>query len=1798
MTNEILLNSLDGAEIAVIGMDGRFPGASNIEQYWQNLRDGVESLVTYTDEELRAAGVPESLLRHPHYVKSGAPLDKMEWFDAAFFGFGPRDAAIMDPQHRHFLEVAWGALEQAGYDPARFDGRVGVFGGSGHNAYMPYNLLTNPELVQSIGLFLLRHTGNDKDFLTTRVSYLFDLKGPSVNVQTACSTSLVAIHLAGQSLLNGECDMALAGGVTIELPHRQGYLYHEGEIVSPDGHCRSFDHRSEGARFGSGVGVVALRRLEDAIRDGDMIRAVIRGSAVNNDGAGKVNYLAPSVDGQAAAIAEAIAIANVPPESISYVETHGTGTRIGDPIEVTALTQAFRAAGADQNGFCAIGSAKTNIGHLDTAAGVAGFIKVVESLKHRQIPASLNFEKPNPMIDFENSPFFVNAERREWPQGAAPRRAGISSLGVGGTNAHIVLEEAPELEPSSGSRPSQLLLFSAKTAAALDSVTANFADFLRRNPAVNLADAAYTLQVGRAQMPHRRAVAVCDVEDAIHVLTEKPKRRLFTANPGDAAPDVVFMFPGGGAQYPNMGRDLVESEPLARQIVDECLALLRGQLDEDLRPLMFPEPGQEEAAARLLQRPSLNLPAIFIIEYALARLWQSWGVQPAAMTGHSMGEYTAACLAGVLSLADALKIVAWRGQLFETLPDGAMLSVSAAEDVVRSLLAGGLDIAVINAPELCVVSGKAEEIERMTAVLDEQAIEYRRIKINVAAHSAMLDPILEEFRRRLQTIRFHPPQIPYIANVTGDWARPDEVTTPDYWVRHLRHTVRFADGLGRLMDGQPHRIFLEVGPGTTLSSLAWMHPARQRSQTILASLRHPKEQASQRDAPDLQFALTTLGRLWLAGATVDWAGFYERETRHRIPLPTYPFERQRYWIEPGTTLFSGAEAGPPPLAKLPNMDDWFYAPVWEQANLPANAETGSHSWLIFADELGVGAAVRSTINSQQLTVNGQRAVIVTPGERFRRMGDYAYEINPRARVDYGALMAALAGRGLLPSRVLHLWLLNHRLPGETGLRAFYRNQDLGFYSLLFLAQALGEMDLPAPLHVTAVANGVYAVHDEPVRYPEKATLLGPCLVIPREYPDITCALVDVAVDDVAGLAEKLAAETAVAENGVFAWREDGRYRREFSRRQFSRPETFPICPGATVLVTGGTGGIGSALADHLAAAGVNVVAVSRSRYSVDSGQYSVADPSLNTDYRTVPTVLRADVTSREQMAAAIAAARARFGRIDGVIHAAGTLRDGPIQLKSPLDAEAVLGPKVRGAFLLAELLADDPPDFMVLFGSTSAAIGPAGQVDYVAANEFLNAFSCSEFEGLASRTRLITLNWGVWQRVGMAAAAAVRLGLAANEDLPGDPVDHPLLEKLALADGREQIFTPRYGVDSHWLLAEHRLRGGAALVPGTGYLEMARAAFHCSVGSDRYSVGSNHCSVEIRDLFFVSPLAASEGRRRDVQVKLAADWDGFAFTVSSRSSAGWVEHARATMGEVTAARPEPLDLAAIAARCDRGETRFAPGEQATQQERFLDFGPRWKNLRQVCLGDGEALARLELLPDYADDLATFTLHPALMDLATSFGLPLLPGYADGEDFYVPWSYRRVRVFAPLAIRVASYVRLHPKSTPELPQFDVMVTDGAGQVLVEIEGFTLKRVAAAEMRVDGTATAVIQTTESSLLKLGLTDGILPEEGARALARVLAGETPPQLFVTSLDLDALIGQANRANEAADGGFKLARPELQSVFAAPRNGVEERLAQVWQELLGIDQVGIDDDFFELGGHSLIAARLFTRIKKLFGV
>jgi len=1370
VSNSDTQNSLEG--IAIIGMSGQFPGAKNIDKFWHNLRNGIESVSYFTEQELAHAGVDAAVLKDPNYVKAKAVLEDIELFDASFFGFSPREAEITDPQHRFFLECAWSAIENAGYNTETFEGSISVYAGaSGMNTYFLNNLYSNHDLRQSVGDYQL-FVANDKDFLPTRVSYKLNLKGPSVAVQTACSTSLVAICLACESLLNYKSDLAIAGGVSIMVPQQIGYLYQEGMILSPDGHCRAFDAKAQGTVIGSGVGIVVLKRLEDALADGDYIHAVIKGSAINNDGSAKVGYTAPSVNGQAEVIAEAMAMAEVEPETITYIEAHGTGTPLGDPIEIAALTQAFRAS-TQKQGFCAIGSVKTNVGHLDTAAGITGLIKTVLALKHKLLPPSLHFEVPNPEIDFTNSPFYVNAKLWEWKADSTPRRAGVSSFGIGGTNAHVVIEEAPIVETSGESRPKQLLVLSAKTSSALDTATANLLEHLKQHPDLNLADVAYTCQIGRRALGHRRMLVCCDRDDAVSALLTLEPKRVKTSFQLSRERPIVFMFPGQGAQYVNMALELYQVESVFREQVDLCSELLLPQLGLELRQVFYPNEDQAEVATQQLQQTAITQPALFVIEYALAKLWMHWGVRPQAMIGHSIGEYVAACLAGVFSLSDALALVAARGRLMQKLPGGDMLAVPLPEKEVQPLLDKQLSLAAINGPSLCVVSGSTDAVEQLKGKLSEQGVESCLLHTSHAFHSEMMEPILGQFTEQVKRVKLQPPQIPYISNVTGTWITAAEAKNPNYWAKHLRSSVLFKQGLQKLLK-EPERVLLEVGPGQTLSRLARLHPD-QCTEFVLSSLRHPHDQQS-----DVGFLLNTLGQLWLAGIQIDWSKFYANEKRHRLPLPTYPFERQRYWIEPQKQV-NVLNTPQKLLGKKTDVADWFYIPKWQQSTQPLLEQGLTEQklcWLVFIDGCGLGCQV-----VKQLEQGGHDVITVTVGEQFNQLSERGYTINPRQRDDYDALIEALYALTQTP-QIVHLWNVTPNSKTQERINLFEESQEIGFSSLLFLAQALGKQNL-TDLKIAVVSNNMQQVTDEEVLCPEKATLLGPCKVIPQEYPQITCRSIDVVIPESGTSQEKKLIEQLIAElnakasDNVVAYRQEHRLVQTFESVRLDEvvAGTTSLRERGVYLITGGLGGIGLVLAEYLAqTVQAKLILVGRSAFPDRDewvGWLATHDEQdgVSSKIRKVQALeklgaevlaLSADVANQEQMQAVKLAANQRFGTIHGVIHAAGIAGGGVIQLKTLETAISVLAPKVKGMLVLDHIFKDVKLDFLALSSSITSILGEFGQVDYCAANTFLDAFA--HYNLARGGTFTVSINWDAWREVGMAVNTAVPLELKKRRE--------------------------------------------------------------------------------------------------------------------------------------------------------------------------------------------------------------------------------------------------------------------------------------------------------------------------------------------------------------------------------------------------------------------------------------------------
>ncbi len=1358
-------------DVAVIGLSGRFPGADNVNEFWENLKNGIESITYFTDDELREEGIEDDLLNNPNYIRAKGIIKDPEYFDAAFFDYSPGDAKLLDPQIRIFHECVWEALESAGYDPYSYGGSIGLFAGASNN--IVWQTLVSMYVNQSNTSYLFSNNQlADKDFLTTRISYKLNLRGPSLLVQTACSTSLVAVNVAYQKLLEGECDIALAGGVSVTLPHKNGYLYQEGMIMSRDGHCRSFDAEASGAVSGEGAGVVVLKRMEDALKDGDHIWAVIKGSRINNDGAGKVGYTAPSVDGQAQVIREACHFAEVSTETISYIEAHGTATALGDPIEIEALKKAFNTT---KRNYCAIGSVKTNCGHLDAAAGVTGLIKAILSLYNKQIPPNLHYKSPNPKIDFKNSPFYVNESLCDWVGKEYPLRAGVSSFGIGGTNAHVILEESPITEITQDSSGSYMLPLSAKTPGALDKLSKNFAEYMQQNPEVNLSDLTYTMQVGRAQLKYRRVVVFQDLKDAVNQLNKNYTAQI--AKPYHSK--VVFMFSGQGYQYVNMGRELYANEPAFREEMDNCFGILESILNFDIKNILFSEDSSSNIEDTLVAQP-LN----FILQYSLAKTLIKWGIKPEALIGHSLGEYVAACLAEVFTLEDALDLIVLRGRLMQQLPKGGMLSVEISETELKPLLSEEVSLAAVNSSSICVVSGSQESIDILEEKLNKMRYECMKVPATHAFHSNAMSTMLPLFLDKLERIVLKKPKIPYISNVTGTWITAQDATNPQYWAEHTTGTVRFADGMSELLR-KKYTVFIEIGAGWTLNTSVKLHHDCTPDVLVVNLIRHSKQErvgqpqrrnisalfkSLPEEVSDMSFILTQLGRLWCAGIKTDWKQFYKNKKRRKLPLPTYPFQRQRYWMDKNNS----ADFKYIDNYKRREIGEWFFVPSWRRANL-------SYSNKDFHTLKNILVFINHTEFSNNLVRSLESAdkklTFVKIGTSFCQDKEIesGYFINPSKNTDYKSLFSELYNSKNIPDTILYLWTLTEDNLHEPDLNKVNTAVDIGFYGLIYIAQAIGELNIPDQIFINIVTNNMHLVSGEENINPEKAVIVGPIRTIPKEYSNIKCTGIDIEVPQEDKTKEQqiincLLAEMAITDNdSLVAYRGKYRWIQSFDQIQLKE------CPGVPLrlrengvyVITGGLGGIGLAISEYLAGT-VRARLALIGRTEIPSREYwddYINSPEVDRKlaYKIMKIkeleelgaevlLINADVSDTYKMSKAMSAIYERFGEVNGIIHSAGSPDGGLIQLRNRETTDSVISSKIQGTLEVNRFIEHNKLDFLIYCSSLSSIIAPFGQIGYCSANNFQDAFS--QYQCNKGHTYTVSINWDTWKQVGMAVDLA------------------------------------------------------------------------------------------------------------------------------------------------------------------------------------------------------------------------------------------------------------------------------------------------------------------------------------------------------------------------------------------------------------------------------------------------------------
>ena len=1885
--------------IAIIGMACRFPGAETPEEFWRNLCEGVESITTFSDDELLRAGVDRGELEQPGYVKAAAVLKQIELFDAAFFDFTPQEARLLDPQHRLFLECAWEVFERAGYDPTVYPGRVGVFAGCGMNSYLLSNLVRNPRALEGSDRFQLVMS-NDKDFLPARVSYHLNLKGPSVNVNTACSTSLVAVQMACQSLWNYQSDLALAGGVTLQVPQREGYLYQEGGILSPDGHCRPFDHRARGTVSGSGAAAVVLKRLSEAVAAGDTIAGLILGAAVNNDGSAKVGFTAPGVSGQAEVIAEAQSLAGIDAETITCLEAHGTGTPLGDPIELEALTQVFRARTGKKQ-FCGIGSVKGNFGHLDTAAGMAGLIKAVLSARHGFQPPTLHFEKPNPQIDFANSPFYVNTALTPWKTEPLPRRAGVSSFGIGGTNAHVIIEQPPSQPSSVSAREAHLLPLSARTAEALQNAAANLAAHFEQHHEMNLADAAFTLQMGRKAFEHRRVVVCRDLAGAIRLLNE-PGEATAAARPAETARrPVAFLFPGG-AQSPAMA-ELYRSESVFRESIDRCSEKLersgvlkprgqrlggllplpaqrsgeraggegfvsggpegasapqpsppvrRGEGESslgfipgfpnltDLHEIIFSSSKDAQSTGPVRESPASAEVALFVFEYALAQLWISWGIRPAEMIGQGVGEYVAAALSGLLPLDNALDLVAKRGRLIEGL----------------------------------------------------------------AAGESVAPPLPE-----------------------GEWER-----------------FRFSTGLEKLFH-DPRQILLEVGPGRTLTTLALRHPQRNGEQLVLNCLPDANDSRS-----GFEVLLGTLGRLWTAGLPVEWSRLYHGERRLRLPLPTYPFQRQRYWIDPAPN------PGPPKANRKKELVDWFYAPSWKRLPplIPAPGK-GSKPWrfVIFADACGLADALIASLPAP--------VTMVRLGSHWAKAGSAEYTIDPLNRAHYEMLLQEVGSAEAV--QIIHLW--NVTGPGSSDspaadlasrLRRVEDGQNLGFFSLLFLAQAAGKADLKQVFKITVVSTGLHNVTGDERFCPEKALLLGPVKVLPQEYPNIQCRCIDVpwAHSDAErrNLARRLLDELDGPELMV-AFRGEHRWGPAFEPFRIE-PASSPFRKNGVYWITGGLGGVGLLVAEHLArtakaklvltgrsmvprredwerllandepaspekealaqdAAGLNLEEIGQDLMREETRLKrerniqeleAEADPELASSIDRLCAAYILDYFAakgvRCEKGTAITQADLRkqlgvlpvFTRfIDFFIRVLGEDRivkvmgeqveflrgKSEVVLASVLHDEAVERfPQVRGLLALLRHCAESYPRALAGEIPAISVLYPEGRADLLAEAE-RNTIEDAQ-EKLYSellRNLAVTLarkSPGRPARILEIGGGNGSLTEAIVPSLRGLNVEYHFTDlgrSFVLRAERQSaelgLDFMRFGVFDITRDAEAqgwhrgtfdlilgfnvvhvspRIRDTvrnlqSLLVPG-GILALLETVNPLRWNDMIWGLADGWWLYEDTDLRNGSPLL------RLPQWKQALSGLGFGGVkvIPEEPSRA----AQADCGLILAQRaPEAIGTAIESGPRAINPSEFSPSPPRSEGEGRgevagcgLNSMPAGIDRRWMKLAGGDdrvrvrntiaALKRLEALGSevlvlQADVSNAEEMRRAAGQARERFGevhgvihaaMNLQGSTIDFKD--------AGQARGELAPKVQGTVILD-ELCREMPldfiaffSSHIAITGGVGTVgycaasaFLDAFGQESARKTPRQTvvinwdrwRGAGRAVSIYETWYRARTGEDLPEGMTAAEGLAAFERILSSRLSGQVIVATEDFSALVRESEHF-QLARGGLDLkpvvahGRPELSSAYLAPRNETEQKIAGIWQVVLGISAIGALDDFAELGGDSLIAIQVISRLREAFGV
>jgi phthiocerol/phenolphthiocerol synthesis type-I polyketide synthase E len=1746
--------------IAIIGMAGRFPAADGVDEFRDNLFAGMDCIAELADEELIEHGERPDRINAPNYVRRRPILAGADEFDAQLFGMTPREAELRDPQYRLFLETTHAALTHAGYDPFDMTAPVGIYAGTNVNRYRYDYIEERADIVQASG-HLAIDIASSPDYLSTFVAYKLGLRGPAMTLLTACSTSLVAVHIACNSIRSGDCDIAVAGGVDIEFPFHRGYTYLPGGIVAADGVPRPFDQTATGTNFGDGAGAVVLKPLSAALAAKDTIYAVIRGSGINNDGDRKVGFTAPSVAGQSECIQRALRAADVDPRTISYVEAHGTATPVGDPIELVALIDAFQAVGGPDlpTQYCAIGSVKSNIGHLGQAAGVAGLIKTALAMRHGVIPPSINCSAPTSAVDWASSPFVVATEPRDWPRTPrAPRRAGISSFGIGGTNAHVILEEAPETDRSVAPGCPEAVLWSALNEQGTETLRERLATHFAGLSEDDFAHTAHTLRAGRTAHPLRSAVLATSAAQAATMLRD-PSHIMRSDG---MSRSVVFLFPGQGAQRSGMLRGLYAEEPMFKRGCDAAFDVLEPLLGADLRKL-WAVPDTDLTATSVAQ------PLLYTVEYTLAHCLMRWGVRPHALLGHSLGELVAAAVAGVFDFESGLRAVAARALAMRDMPGGSMVAVNAEPGLVTDLVGGATALAAVNGPRQVVLSGPDDSIEEATRILTDRGISVRALHTLQAFHSPAMAEAATRFEAALADLPLREPDMTVVSAATGQPLTTAQATSPAFWASQLLTPVNFdAAATTALSTGSA--TLVEVGPGRTLSALL------RGRQDVRGSGSRVLRMAPPVDAEPESSSLTeVLTRLWVDGEPVTYWRQADDRGYRRVPAPGYPYQRTAYWIDRKAPS-DGSAARP---VTTPTRVADPAGPVTSD-----RVAAGPESWSLANLEWRRDRGARQRDDGQRVSLGS--ALVFCPGESARSVraafgrAGYRPVVPDTGEFDPGdsdswlkSLQRATSG-GSRPSVIAHCTLLDL---GPSVTSDTHDDQlDRGVHSLIACLRAVARWQRGHRSPTTVVVLGRHLADvsgGEPVN-PAAAAAQALLRSAHRELRSIATVCVDVsATTPDAMLADELATlnDPFVALRGTSRWLPQMRRQARATGRPRLRYQ-------GTYLITGGLGGIGltvaQALADHGLAPRIGLL-----------GRCGMPDPETTagqrvrvaikaiTDAGADVEIVRGDVTELASLLAAVTVVENRFGPIHGVVHSAGVPGGGLLEGRSRADMQRVLAPKTQGVLAIEDVFADRPElDFLSLFSSQAAITGLFGSADYAAANAFLDAYAQS-MSGRERCTR--SVQWPGWADVGMAARSDVSLGVLTDAATPA-----------ARAKDESAAVTRRFAPGDSWEFDEHVFTGTPVL-PGTALLELAVIAAH----SEPAYAGR---PIELRDTVFLAPVVGAGPI--DMRVLLTPVAGVHRFRVQARPEGGeqaWTDHCSGTL--TVAEPPRQTGLDAIRERLARNQIAIP------DLANWIDFGPRWDTVSQTWGVDGERLARIELPDKFHEDFSAHPMHPAIVDVATGVLSDIEPA-----KHYAPFLYRRVAVYGPLTGDVTVHTRITSgERRPRPTDMDLYDTD-TGQLVVRVEGFTQREVAPGLFGNRATTTSAPPPTP--LLAENPSAGLLrPDQGAEVFLGLLTDELPPVVTVELPGAPSWAAGIPWADEG-DRAIPTATPvhTVESAVAAParpapkaaEDSLIDWLRALWISTLGVADIGLDEDFFDVGGNSLAAVQLISRIQEDHGV